>query len=281
MNNYDFECENNKSSCLRTLRRDGICLVRNYLNNEQLLDVTKSFHDVLDDKIDGSINKYGHPTNKGGRQATIDLIKAKIEGAGIFEEIAHSNLIKNVSELYYEPHKCNIAANVLITHLKACPTPILPWHYDRLQTLKFWIYLKDATVKNGAFEYCPGTHWEGRYRASYNLAIGKCINQLPNDLPDYRITNPVSLEARAGDLIIFDPDGFHRGGVVTEGHERLVLRIDTYPSNRRESFDRVLSKGWFLQSSLNLAKKLKSSSSRILGDVIKDSSINRNEHSIR
>ena len=144
----------------------------------------------------------------------------------------------------------------MITHLKSCPKLILPWHYDRWQTLKFWIYLEDADAKDGAFEYCPGSHWQGRYRASYNMAIAKRINDLPNDIPYYRVSNPITVASNAGDMFIFDPDEFHRGGVVAKGHERKALKIDTYPKGRRNSFDALFSKGWMLTSVINIAKFL-------------------------
>jgi len=35
----------------------------------------------------------------------------------------------------------------------------------------------------------------------------------------------------AGDLVIFDSAGFHRGGKVDEGHERYVLRGHSHPAD--------------------------------------------------
>jgi len=279
-NNYDFVCENSVKECISTLDKYGICLVKDFLAPSVLQDLNQAFSNIIDDKINGSKRKFGHPTNKGGRQAVVDIPKATKEGAEVFKKISFCELISKVSEDFFAPNKCTIAANVLLTHLKPCPTPILPWHFDRLQTLKFWIYLKDTPKSAGAFEFCPGTHWEGRFRASYHMATGKSVHNLPNDVPQKRILNPVTIEANAGDLIIFDPDGFHRGGVVEEGFERKVLRIDTYPTKRRKSFDRIGSIGWFLQTPFNIAKLFKSQTFRVLGEHISDKSINREKNSI-
>ena len=277
---FDFECEKNVDDCILNLNKFGICYIKNYLSPEQIRRLRLSFHDVLENNIDATDKKMGHPTNKGGAQAKINLKKAEKNGAEIFSEIAYSELVSDVSKAYFSPNECIVAANVLITHLKSCPSPILPWHYDRLQTLKFWIYLEDADSKDGAFEYCPGSHWEGRYRASYNMAVGKSIDDLPNDIPDYRVLNPITVASKAGDMFIFDPDGFHRGGIVEEGHERKALRIDTYPKGRRKSIDKLLSRGWMLTSRLNIAKLFQTHTYRILGDQTSDLSLNRKEHSI-
>ncbi len=277
---YDFECPCEAKSVVRVVSKYGISIVRDFLSNEQKKSLCESFDKAVSGDDDICASTTGHPTNKGGRQGVVDLVKASKKGHPIFEEIAHSQFITDVSKLFYAPNGCKVAANVLLTHLKPCRIPILPWHFDRLQTLKFWIYLSDTRKKDGAFEYCPGTHWEGRYRTAYNLAVGSSVHNLPNDVPDERVINPVTLEAYAGDLIVFDPDGFHRGGIVEENGERKVLRIDTYPSGRRKSRDRFFSSGWFLQSSFNLAKVLKGKSQRILGDMTQDRALNREKHKI-
>ena len=93
--------------------------------------------------------------------------------------------------------------------------------------------MEDCDEKSGAFEYCPGTHWEGKYRANYYLKSGLSIRDIPNDVPTYRILNPVTLSAKSGDLLIFNTDGFHRGGIISKGKSRSVIRGDTERSNNR------------------------------------------------
>jgi hypothetical protein len=102
------------------------------------------------------------------------------------------------------------------------------------------------------------------------MATGTAVRDIPNDVPDHRIQNPVTLEAKAGDLIIFDPDGFHRGGVVKPGHERKVIRADTFPKNARKYSDLPFTGGWWLRSNLNFAKWFKSKSTRTLGNLTND-----------
>ncbi len=183
-----------------------------------------------------------------------------------------------MAEDYFSPHKIDFNDEVFITHEKPCEKPILPWHFDRVQSLKFWINLTDTTKENGAFEYCPGTHWEGHYRAGFHLSQGGAVENIPNDIDPDLVRNPVSIELKAGDLLIFDPDGFHRGGIVQPGQERRVLRGHTHPKGQRRYGDKPLSSGWWLRSFLNLNKWAGHASTRILGDKIQDQTINRNQN---
>ncbi len=67
--------------------------------------------------------------------------------------------------------------------------------------------------------------------------------------------------------MILDPDGFHRGGVVGEGGERMIMRGHSHPYPVGVSYGkpRFLTKNWFLQSKFNLANLFKDNYSRVMG----------------
>jgi hypothetical protein len=126
--------------------------------------------------------------------------------------------------------------------------------------LKFFIYLNDTDASTGAFSYVPGWH-ELVYSLSLELpdfrarqqsfhvfdeilavadakvkslrAAGREAEATPivEKLAEVRSRiaeaspqdAPFSVEAPAGSVIVFDPAGLHRGGVVRAG-ERLVVR---------------------------------------------------------
>ena len=66
-----------------------------------------------------------------------------------------------------------------------------------------------------------------------NMRLTKEIEELKNrillDYPDLGYTSDevVPVLGNAGDLIIFDTDLFHLGGVVKENNERLIIRGHT------------------------------------------------------
>lgn len=275
-----FEAERTVDSVIDQMVRYGIVVVPDFLEATVVGQLREAFFAIVNGDYRCIIRKFGHPTNPEGRQATIDLQKAATEGFPEFQDVLGSDFMKQVAHAYFAPNKYELNANVLLTHLRSSEAPILPWHFDRMQSLKFWIYLEDATLANGAFEYCPGTHWEGRYRAGYHMLCGTAVEDVPNDVPAHRILNPVAVEAKAGDLVIFDPDGFHRGGIVGPGRDRCVIRADTYPVPSRKYGDRLFGRGWWLCSPLNLARWLAPAGSRLLGDRVRDKTVKRDDYDI-
>ncbi|HLG02693.1 MAG TPA: phytanoyl-CoA dioxygenase family protein [Bacteroidia bacterium] len=96
-------------------------------------------------------------------------------------------------------------------------------HFDVQRSLKFFIYLTDTMVENGAFFCAPGSNAAAAaLRKKYGSAISYENRELSRELP-VNEEDVIPLEGKAGTLIIFDTDVFHRAGKVHRG-ERRVLR---------------------------------------------------------
>lgn len=259
------------SEIILCLKKYGIAIVPKYLVGDDLNDLKKEFLKSFEYSGSGFVNKISHPTNKDGMVVKVNRENLSDDDFPTTKKVFSSKFMHDVLSRYYSPYGCKLNEDIYITHEFPCETPILPWHYDRVQSLKFWIYIKDATKQDGAFEYVPGSHNEGHYRASYHLATGTSLQMLPNDIPEDEILNPVTIEGKAGDLIIFDPDGFHRGGVVGKDGERMVMRGHSHPYPVGVTYGKplLLSKNWFLQSKLNLANLFKDNYTRVIGNKIK------------
>ena len=120
--------------------------------------------------------------------------------------IFSSDFIKDISDKYFGSKSlaCN---DIFFTHEKESNISILPWHFDRQQSLKFYINLVNVDKTNGAFEYDIGSHREGHFRANFYILSGVKVGEIPNNIPENELHNPTTIIADAGDLIIFDPDG--------------------------------------------------------------------------
>lgn len=278
---FNFIAEPSIDSIVRQLKRFGIALVPGFIDKEEIEGLNTEFFRALGSKNFASVNNRSqHPVNHQGKTARIETSheKAMVEFPAI-TQVFGSDLMRQVAEAYYAPNKYLFNESIFVTNEFESEMNILPWHFDRIQSLKFWFNLTDTTRENGAFEYCPGTHWEGRYRAGYHMSQGCPVEEIPNDIDEDLILNPVCMELKAGDLLIFDADGFHRGGVVQPGKERRVLRAHTYPTGRRYG-DRMFSRGWWVSSPLNINRWFKSSTTRMLGDRIQETTLNRSQHNI-
>lgn len=276
---YEFIADRTVDSVIKQLKRYGITLVPNYLGEALLPQINEEFGRSLTEKAQSVYAQSKHPTNIDGKAARLNPwhqeAMEEFPGiAGVFKD----EFMQSIADAYYAPHPYSFNEAIFITNEFPSKVPILPWHFDRVQSLKFWFNLTDTTKHNGAFEYCPGSHWEGRYRAGFHLSQGVGVQEIPNDIDEDLIRNPVALELNAGDLLIFDADGFHRGGVVEAG-ERRVLRAHTYPKGRRYG-DKLFSAGWWVRSPLNINRWFKSATSRILGEKIQEGTLNRHQHDI-
>jgi hypothetical protein len=275
---YEFSVETSElSEILNKLRVYGLCHIPSYLSQNQLDILNKEFENVLSSDSSSVYGKSAHPRNEYGRTARfLPWHTSAKEDFPLMASVFTSEFMSRVAKQYYQPQDVDINDEVFITYEKASEKAILPWHFDRVQSLKFWFNLTDTTAENGAFEYCPGTHWEGHYRAGFHLSQGVPVEKIPNDIDDDLIRNPITIDLKAGDLLIFDPDGFHRGGFVLPGKERRVIRGHSHPKNGRRYGDRPLSAGWWLTSIFNINKWVGSASHRILGKDIEDKTKNRN-----
>jgi ectoine hydroxylase-related dioxygenase (phytanoyl-CoA dioxygenase family) len=101
--------------------------------------------------------------------------------------------------------------------------PFLP-HFDKIQTLKFFVYLGETSADTGAMGVVPGSHVANRetrlacyaenpdFRAVRNLVEGPPL---------------VPVEGPAGTLFVFDTDLTHQAGHVTLGEARRIMRGHT------------------------------------------------------
>ena len=259
-----FESITNIEDITSHLKKYGIAIVNGFLSEQEIIELRELFHKCFETADPGIVKKHRHPVNEAGKVVRIKRERLSDSFKGIRDTFGSSSMGK-ILDKYYAPNTSLLNDDIFLTHEQASDKNILPWHFDRRQSLKFFIYLTDTNKQNGAFEYCPGSHMEGHFRANYYVLRGYSIKDIPNDIPEGEIRNPQVISAKAGDLIIFDADGFHRGGVVSQGNERLVIRGHSHPMPNKGYQTKLFSKEWWLQTPFNMGKLFGSGVGRILG----------------
>lgn len=103
-------------------------------------------------------------------------------------------------------------------------------HFDKQKSFKFFLYLTDVDASCGALNLSPGSVQEGEKLNKYLNAnnLYESNRKLETSYPELVAKYPSeAIEGAAGTLIVFDTDTFHKGGVVAEGKERLIVRMHT------------------------------------------------------
>lgn len=178
-------------------------------------------------------------------------VHLKLDGYAKYRDIYSS-----VAELFGHPFMREVAnsylglpnslnRHVILTHdFKESAAEILPFHFDEMRSLKFYVYVDDAEADGGPFEIIPGTHKGGEFiRMSEWHRVGK-YNEIRSWVleqysEDYLYAvfgafkgllklRTVTLAGKAGTLIIFDTDSLHRGGPFAGTRERRVVRGSSY-----------------------------------------------------
>ncbi|MCJ8346964.1 phytanoyl-CoA dioxygenase family protein [bacterium] len=206
---------------LALLDRDGAFVIENYLGGDDLKNIhdeTKSLCETEAGHYEFGRNYRGPSLNKFDKESSI----RKVFDSGWMKDL-HSKYNKSKGEFGF---------NIFATHDYISNKGLARngWlHFDRIWCLKFFIYLTDITEDSGAFFYSPGSVKLGeKLRKSEwkHNQFRNVKNRIKLDYKDMMDRYPPKpIEAKAGTLIVFDTDTFHKGGIVNSGKERLVVRL--------------------------------------------------------
>lgn len=207
------------NNTLSILKEDGCFVVENSLSGSDLKDLKQ---EVLTRCSSGKDYEFG----KLYRGSSINTYSKNNPIYKFFSQ----QWMKDLTEAYTNQP---FGQSIIATHdyINTNNWARQGWlHFDRQKSFKFFLYLTDVDTTCGALHLSPGSIIEGEtlnkklnqngeYESKRRLEISypKLIEQYP----------PEAIEAPAGTLIVFDTDTFHKGGVVDEGKQRLIIRMHT------------------------------------------------------
>jgi len=245
----------NVSNAIDILDQYGCCVINNYLSRKELDNLKSEFDYVFSDPEKSNtcvIRK--HPTNDKGVYAACETSKLQ-DSYKTIKNIFLSSFMQEIAGKYFN---CDHSLNdeIFLTHEQPSKIELLPWHFDRRHALKFYINLVDVDEIHGAFAYDIGSHREGHFRANYYMLSGTKVGEIPNDIPIKELHRPTTITTKAGSLVIFDTDGFHKEGLLTEG-ERKIIRGHSHSKPFVKYNARIFDPHWWSQTPINMAKFMK------------------------
>ena len=189
---------------------------KNFIDSDEISSLNERFDDIKSKKTYASIHKN-----------IIELSAQETYMEPVFDNT--NKIIRKyfVESLGLKNLQLTKLWLVTTTHSDVNPSqlPYVP-HFDKLRYFKAMVYLHAITTNHGPI-------YLGKIKNE--IDIEKRRKNLPDDYKARGLTlineqdlkeGLTPLVGDAGDVIFFDTNIPHKAGVLTEGHERRVLRFD-------------------------------------------------------
>jgi hypothetical protein len=230
----DFDKLDNNLNKKPTLQKNGIQLIKSFINKEKLeiliSEITSYFDEPLLNSNHGSIWQ-GSQYLPRGRLLKIFPNISRIQSVNILEmAVEVANLLPERKEIKLTNIEINYEKNNNDT---------LAWHTDRRRgMIRAQIYLKGGGENSGTFQYMQNTH-NLDHSVEHHLNNDE-VKRLSHNIFDC-VGNP-------GDLMIINTWGFH--GKKRCIDERIILRFEFQPKHL------IASRVSIDINNLNLTKKV-------------------------
>lgn len=226
MQNYPFTLsEPDVSVISHALSEHGIVFLPGYLDHAKVIAVKKEALRLLADHPPGTQALSSYPDGNGIRVERQQVSIHCAQLANVFDQPWMREVVKAFfgTQPYVFNYDLNIALDVAGAEYLAHQV-----HYDRMHQLKFFLYLTDTSIANGAFHCLPGSHYHAKKVQRHNRRRLRLPTSLETRLrtPEFT-TGLIPVEGCAGSLMIIDSDIAHCGTKVLQG-QRLSVRSRSY-----------------------------------------------------
>ncbi len=212
-----------------TLRQYGIAVLRGFLRGFELETLKGEFESALTPDA-----KYGrvHAEGEFGITASLRRNKMPQDRLAATYNLFSSPWMEDIADEFYGGSSHSFNHEIFANENLGVSDPIqeLPFlpHFDKMQTLKFFVYLTDTSFENGAMGVDIGSHIENRQARDDEFKRTGSVQGV-NNVKESVATQPV--EGPEGTLFIFDTDVTHNAGHVHKGNRRQILRGHTRASS--------------------------------------------------
>ncbi len=203
---------------LDELNQQGVLVVDGYLNRKEISALNAEFEQFIHSDIETAyLKKLDYSAGKGRK-----LFLRNLDAKSMSYRVFSSDFFKEVADAYLLEEFDFNKEIFLVEDISTSEHVAQQLHYDIARTLKFFIYLEDTTVENGAFCCVPGSQkWTSKMRENHSYEILPGNREFTRKLTD-EFGEAIPIEGKAGTLIIFDTDVFHKAGKVSKGRRRVM-----------------------------------------------------------
>lgn len=206
---------------------DGVFIIQNYLEGQELEDLKSN---VLAE-IESKAGHYEFGRNLRGYNLN------GYPNSSAISKVFNAKWMKDLYLLITEGKDKGYGVSVYGNHDYIVGDKLARngWlHFDRNTCWKYFIYLTDIDQESGAFTIVPKSHKLGEklHKTAWqeDSQYGSVKNRIELDYPHLLEGLDITpIEEKAGALIAFNTDCFHKGGqILKEGKERVVIRLNSF-----------------------------------------------------
>lgn len=205
---------------LQEIHNKGFVVKKNFISKEDCSLLIEEFN-----KHKGNIKAW---RDSVGSDTRLHGIENKVKK---FSDIFDNEELNGIYTSYINS---SMKSMILCNHVKAVKNNIGSgggWHRDSIhrRQLKFILYLTDATRENGCFQYIPQSHKTiNKFRINKHLKKGYGeYRYTPDDIEKLLQSTEfenIDVVGNAGDLIIVDTSGIHRGSPIIRGERYAATK---------------------------------------------------------
>lgn len=206
------------SKILDMVDQHGLCILPEFVKGAKLEALNREFETILSPPpLEGVV-----PIELNeGRAANIHLYELR-DVLPKAQDFFRSQWMQEASNVYWEgPAKLNDNIYVM-EEVPGTEHVAQDLHFDVQETFKFFLYLNDVTSENGAFSCVPGSH---RHTKELRNELGDEISYEKRELTrehPFSESDVVPIEGKAGTLIVFTTEVWHRAGKVSRDSRRVM-----------------------------------------------------------
>ena len=237
-----------------TLEEYGLVILESFIGSDELVRYNNTFDEIIEGRLKGE-----YILDRGNE--TVNLMVLEQGSHELHDSVKHlfetfeTDGFRALGKSFFRGEDHFFNKKIFLTQdLVGSTHAAQDLHFDVVPTLKFFLYLSDTSVENGAFTVVPSSHHRtAEIREQYKGEISYENRHLSRPKADPKLEVPI--EAKGGALIVFSTELFHKAGVVSRG-ERRVIRSHSWQTQHRD---------WAEASTNSVRSKI----SRLLNKIIK------------
>lgn len=207
------------------VRKKGFVILHNALSMETMSEIKKEFHEIVREDVENFSSVDRHEGATCVRIKPFLTLKNSKKYPSI-SAFFFTPIFRKLTQSFYKPNQnIEYVSEIFVHETPETDDPLSnAAHWDRSQTLKFWIYVDDLPVEAGPMLIDPNSVEHNRAIRISALDSGKKLVGGIDNLSDVDDHQMLPLTANQGSILIHDTDASHGSSRVMPGYTRRIIR---------------------------------------------------------